>query len=136
MGNGFGKTPESIPVIGSGPAAAKILVNHIDSLFRPAQRVSAFNQSVLPRRRLGVRKDLRRCRLTDVDISPPLQMQRLYLVSHLDSPKSPSLLLEPKLDAPAWPTTPAAAAVRTAGANPCNCAPQARRRLVASFVSG
>ena len=52
MGNGFGKTPESIPVIGSGPAAAKILVNHIDTLFRPAQRVSAFTQSVQLRRRL------------------------------------------------------------------------------------
>src|SRR5947208_11514284 len=118
MCNGFRKTPESTPLIGCRPAPPKIFVDHVNGVFRPAQRVSAFNQSVLPRRRLGVRKDLRRCRLTDVDISPPLQMQRLYLVSHLDSPKSPSLLLEPKLDAPAWPTTPAAAAVRTAGANP------------------
>src|SRR3989442_7848028 len=125
MGNGFGKTPESIPVIGSGPAAAKILVNHIDSLFRPAQRVSAFNQGVLPRRGLGVRKDLRRCRLTDVDKSPPLQVQRLYLVPHMDSPLSRSSLPETELDARAWPTTPAAAEVRTAWANHSSQALQA-----------
>ena len=134
--NGLRKTPESVPVIGCRPAPPKIFVNHLHSVFRPAQRVSAFNQAVLPRRGLGVRKDLHRCRLTDVDKGTPLQVQRLYLVSHMDSPLSRSSLPEPKLDAPAWPTTPAAAAARTASANRSNHAPQARRRLVASFVSG
>ena len=79
MCNGFRKTPESTPLIGCRPAPPKIFVNHVNGVFRPAQRVSAFNQGVLPRRGLGVRKDLRRCRLTDVDKGPPLQVQRLYL---------------------------------------------------------
>src|SRR5437870_11073545 len=96
MCNGFRKTPESTPLIRCRPAPPKIFVNHVNGIFRPAQRVSAFNQRLLPRRGLGVRKHLRRCRLTDVDKGPPLQVQRLDLAPHLDPPRPRSSLPEPE----------------------------------------
>src|SRR4030095_4274196 len=121
------KTTESIPVIRRRSAAPEVFVDDVNSVSRPAQRACAFNQGILPSRGLGVRKDLHRRRLTDIEVGPTLQMHRMNLVFHHDSPNARSSLPEPEFDEPTWPTTPAAAAVRTARAHRSSFAPQARR---------
>jgi hypothetical protein len=83
------QTLESFPVGCRSSRVAEVGIDDDDLILLPAKSDCMLPKRILPFRAFGVFQDLTKCGLSDIEISRPFQMRRLYFLVCVDSHATP-----------------------------------------------